>query len=371
MLRNRFAKTFGFAALAAALAVSVASNPADAGLFGDKDKNGNVKKEKKSTTIRDGNADLKSQLGGEYKGIKHAVGVRDFENDAGFGAQFNLPQNMGVMLESGLMDTGRFVLVERDKLDVVLEEQELQARGLTAQTENVAQAQKLRPARYVATGALVEVEGNESGVGGGFSVSGVRIGGNHAKAQVTIIAKLIDTTTGEIVSKQRIIGRAGRTGLNLGLTKGKFSGDIGGFLKTPIGEAIQDSVNQACLFFAKEMQDIPADASVVTVKDGNVIINRGSAHNFMPGVILTMTEKGEDLIDPDTGEILEKAEGREIGRIRVNKVSEKVSYCTVISGEKNPARGTVAAVRDLPSDFSVEAEDAADTADSEPQAKAD
>jgi hypothetical protein len=84
------------------------------------------------------------------------------------------------------------------------------------------------------------------------------------------------------------------------------------------------------------------------VKDGRVIINRGDQYNFRPGMVLAMTEKGEDLIDPETGEVLEKAKGKTIGSIRITETSEKVSYCEVVDGEKNPARGTVVEVVSVP-----------------------
>lgn len=349
---KRYLQPLGLAV--AALALVVSSTTAEAQLFGKKNKDGKPEKKDEDTKLYDGNADLAGKLGGEYKGIKHAVGVRDFDNDAGWGAEWNLPRNMAIMLESALMNTGRFVLVEREKLDIVLDEQELQARGLSAQTEgNVAGAGKLRPAKYIATGQLVEVEGSESGVGGGLNIKGFRLGGNHAKMQVTIIAKLVDTTTGEVVSSKRILGKAGRTGVNVGYTHRGVGGDLGGFEKTPAAEAIQDCLNQAAVFIAREMETMPVDATVVMVKDGRVIINRGSVHNFQPGVVLVMTEKGEDLIDPDTGEILEKAQGKAIGQIRVDKVSEKVSYCSVVTGEANPARGTVASVASMPAELAA------------------
>lgn len=336
----RFSTLCGIALSIAAIFGS-AVTPASAGWFGDKDKDGNLKKQKNGTSVRDGNKSL-DQLGlAPYSGVKHAVGVRDFENDAGFGAEWNLPRNLSIMLESALIDTGRFVLVERESLGVVLDEQDLAASGRAVQTTEVARTGQIRPAKYIATGALVEVEDKQSGLGGGFSVSGVRIGGSHGKAQVVIIAKLIDSSTGEIVSKQRIMGKAGKTGLNFGLTHGKFDGDFGGFAKTPVGEAVQDAIVQAAVFFAKEMETMPVTGSVVMVKDGKVLVNRGSIHNFTPGMVLVMTEKGEDLIDPDTGEVLEKAQGKTIGTLSVERVTEKVSYCTVVNGEANPARGTV------------------------------
>lgn len=315
--------------------------------FSDKDKKGNLKKKDKDTELRDGNMDMSAELG-PYNGVKHAVGVREFVNDAGWGSEFNLPQNLAIMMESALADTGRFVLVEREKLEAILDEQDLAASGRAAQAGGVAKTAVIRPAKYIATGSLVEVEYNESGLGGGFAISGVRIGGDHGKAQATIIAKIIDSSTGEMVAKQRIVGKAGKTGLKFGLSHGNFDGDIGGFAKTPVSEAVQDCINQAAIFFAKQLEAQPADGSVVMVKDGRVIINRGQIHNIQVGSTWDMTEKGEDLIDPDTGEVLEKAEGKKIGKLRVDQVNEKVSYCSVVEGVSDPARGTVVLMASSP-----------------------
>ncbi len=297
------------------------------------------------TKVKDGDADMGL---GEYHGIKHAVGVVDFDNDAGYRSEWEMGYNMSILLESALFDTGRFVLVEREGLGNVIGEQDLAASGRMAQANSVAQTGKLRPAKYIATGAMTEVEHNESGGGGGFNIKGFRIGGSKADAKITIIAKLIDTTTGEIVAKKRITGEAGRAKLNVGLTEGNFRGDIGGFAKTPLGEAAQDCINQAAKFFAIQMEELPASGSVVLVKGGRVIINRGELYNFRKGMILMMTEEGEDLIDPETGEILEKAEGKQIGTIRITKTTEKVSYCEVIEGEPDPERGTVVEIVSIP-----------------------
>ena len=278
---------------------------------------------------------------GEYKGLKHAVGVKDFDNEAGWRGQWELGNNLGSMLESALFDTGRFVLVERQKLTAVIQEQDLAASGRTAGARQVAQTGVIRPARYLATGAVTTVDDATSGGGGGIGYGGVRIGGSMKKAQITIIAKLIDTSTGEIVAQERITGRPGGIGMSLGLNRGGFSGALGGFTKTPLGEAAQDCINQAAKFFAKQMETFPFEGSVIRVTDrGQVIINRGSEFGVAVGQELVMSEEGEVLIDPDTGAVLGKEEGEEIGVLRIARVQEKVSYAEVVSGDKSPAVGT-------------------------------
>jgi len=294
------------------------------------------------TQTESGNADLKL---GEYKGLKHAIGCKGFDNESGWAGQWRIGDNLTAMLESALVDSGRFVLVEREMLRDVILEQDLQASGRAAKAKDVAKTGMIRSARYLATGSVTEVSDNQSGADGGIRIRGVRIGGGRSEAQVAVIVKLIDTTTGEIVAKERVVGKAGSTGIKVGLDVGGVGGELGGFRKTPLGQAAQDCINQAAAFIAKQMEEFPFEGSVVKVADGGqVIINRGAQFGVEAGRELTMGTAGETLLDPDTGEVLGKEEGRVIGRLKVARVLEKMAYCDVIEGERNPSPGTI--VRD-------------------------
>jgi curli biogenesis system outer membrane secretion channel CsgG len=293
----------------------------------------------RTTPTESANADMKL---GDYKGLKHAIGCKDFANEAGWRGQWDIGNNLTAMLESALYDTGRFVIVEREKLKDVIAEQDLAASGRTAAAKKVAQTGLIRSARYLATGVVSEVEDAQAGGGGGVSIKGFRVGGARSQAQVAIIVKLVDTTTGEIVAKERVVGRPTATGLNVGYSGSTWGGDLGGFQKTPLGQAAQDAINQAASIIAKKMETFPFEGSVVKVTDkGQIIINRGSEFGVESGQVLLLQEEGEQLIDPDTGEILDQEEGDVVGKVRVAKVSEKVSYCDVVEGEKNPPPGTI------------------------------
>lgn len=283
---------------------------------------------------------------GEYKGLKHAIGVTTFDNEAGWRGQWELGDNLATMLESALYDTGRFVLVERGQLNEVIAEQDLAASGRMAKSTKVAQTGKLRSARYIATGAITTVaEGNQGG-GGGFNVGGFNIGLKGKKSEVTIIAKLVDTTTGEIVAKERITGKPGGIGISLGYSGSGFGGNLGGFTETPLGEAAQDAINQAAKWFATQMEEFPFEGSVIKVSGkGKVILNRGSEFGVQVGQEMVMVEQGEELVDPDTGALLGMEEGEDIGRLKITKVTDKVSYADVIEGEDDPAPGTTVKLR--------------------------
>ncbi len=293
---------------------------------------------KAKTKTTSGNADMGL---GEYKGLKQAIGVVGFENQGGYSGSWKIGNNLTIMLESALYDSGRFVVVERNQLKKVIAEQDLAASGRTAKAKKVAQTGKIRPAKYLASGAVTEVEESQSGGGGGIGFGGFRVGGNKSEAQVTVIVKLIDSTSGEIIAKERIVGKAGSTGLKVGMSKFGINTDMGGFKKTPLGQAAQDCINQAVVFIAKKMEEFPFEGSVIKVGSKGVIINRGSKFGLEVGQTLVMAEEGEVLMDPDTGEILDEEEGEEIGKLKVTKVKKKISYCDVTEGEENPERGTV------------------------------
>ncbi|MDA0576949.1 MAG: hypothetical protein O3B24_02505 [Verrucomicrobia bacterium] len=291
------------------------------------------------TKTTQGNADMGL---GEYAGLKHAIGCTEFENEAGWHGNWEIGKNLTVMLESALYDTGRFVVVEREKLTSIVAEQDLAASGRTAKAKDVAQTGKLRSARYLATGAVTEVDDGQSGGNAGISVKGFRIGGRKNETQVTIILKLIDTTTGQLVAKERIVGKAGGTGLDVGLNVGGISTDMGGFKKTPLGQAAQDCINQAAALVAKQMEEFPFEGSVIkSTGTGSVIINRGSEFGVEVGQNLVIATEGEELIDPSSGEILGKEEGEIIGKLTVTKTQEKISYCDVTEGDKAPPPGAV------------------------------
>jgi curli biogenesis system outer membrane secretion channel CsgG len=293
----------------------------------------------RGTKTESGNAEMNL---GEYKGLKHAIGVKGFKNEAGWRGSWNLGDNLTVMLESALLDSGRFVVVQREQLKDIIAEQDLAASGRAAGAKKVAQTGKIRPAKYIASGAIVEAQENTAGGDGGINIRGFRLGGAKSTAQITAIITLTDTTTGEIVAKERVVGKAGSVGLRVGYS-GAIGGELGAFVKTPMGEAAQDVINQAVVFLARKMKDMPFEGNVVQVaRNGQIIINRGSEFGVKVGQRLVMVEQGEELIDPTTGELLGTEEGEEIGTLKIVRVTEKVSYGEVEgNGEKNPEPGTI------------------------------
>jgi curli biogenesis system outer membrane secretion channel CsgG len=290
----------------------------------------------RKTQTADGNADLGLP---PYNGIKHAVGVVPFENTSFWKSDIDLQESMAVMLENVLLQSNRFVVVDRENMDATLGEQDLQSGGRAAKAGNVAQTGQVRSARYLARGQITGVEAQESGGGGGIRVGKFNVGASGGKAQIEMIIKIWDSTTSQVIASQRIIGKAGNRGFTVGFQDRGLGGEIGGFSKTPVGEAAYDCIVQAVKFMAQKFEDYKIEGSVVTVTgDGRIVINRGSEFNVNVGDQFQVREVGEVLIDPGTGEILDRIEGDITSTIKVDRVTEKVAYCSLVSGEL-PVRG--------------------------------
>lgn len=282
--------------------------------------------------------DTKGSQMGAYSGIKHALGVVDFEIAAGCSFEDSNRENMRAMLESALFATNRFVIVERGNLDAVMNEQDLASSNRASKSSGVAQTGKIRSARYLATALITEASSNTSGDSGGVRIHGFSIGGSSSKSSIVLVVKLIDTTTSEVVASERIRGEAGKAGLNLGYSGHGWGGELGTFAKTPIGEAAQDCINQAVKFIAGKMESYPLEGNIVSASEQAIIINLGENYGIRPGQNFVIRRKGEQLTDPETGEILGSSEGETLGVIEVVSTKEKISTCKLVTGDM-PQRG--------------------------------
>lgn len=170
---------------------------------------------------------------------KPVLGVAEFTNTSGAGWwRGGMGWELSGTVANELASGGHFQVVERSKLEHVLREQNLGASGRIAQG-TAAQIGNLTGAQYLVMGTVTAYEESVSGKGGGFSLGPVRLGGQKEDAYVSVDLRVVDTTTGQITHSRAIEANAGSGGLSVGLTHGIFSGDLGGFEKTPAGKAVR------------------------------------------------------------------------------------------------------------------------------------
>jgi len=161
------------------------------------------------------------------------------------------------LLVDELVNDGTFRIIERKRLDAIMAEQDLaQSERADPSAKTLVQIGKLLGARYVVTGSVTKfgTEQSQKSVSGGGWGSGFGIGSvgtSKGKAHVAIAARIIDTTTGEIMASAKGEGTSKRSGLLLAGAGGGAAGGLGQihfgsseFRDTILGEATDVAVKQ-------------------------------------------------------------------------------------------------------------------------------
>jgi len=273
-------------------------------------------------------------------GHKKIVAVSSFENKTTYSGQQNLGDGMADQLTDALMQSGQFVVLERQTLGDVFEEQDLAQTGRMAKSKS-ARTGKATSAQVLVKGTVTEFEEQSGGSGTGVKLPfGVSLGGKKGEAHVGVIIRLIDTTTGQVLDSQRVEGKAKSGGFKLGLDIGGVDFGTDSFKKTPLGKAMQIAIDNAVAFIAAKLKDIPFQGSVIKASGSDVYISAGERTGAAVGDTFAVYSVGEELIDPDTGELL-GSEEEKIGTVKIYSVSEKYSKAKVTDGGTGIKKGDV------------------------------
>lgn len=186
---------------------------------------------------------------------KPVIGVSEFTNDTSAAWWYGgVGDDLADMLTNELAGTNKFKVVERAKLGPVLEEQDLAASGRVSKATG-AKIGKLTGAEYLIMAELSAFETDVKGTGGGVSFRGVSLGGKKEDAYMAVDLRVINTTTGEIEFTRTVEARASSGGLNVGLYRGGFGGNLSKYEKTPTGKAIRAVVMEISEYLACAMVD--------------------------------------------------------------------------------------------------------------------
>lgn len=272
--------------------------------------------------------------------LKKLVAVESFENKAGAASSWEIGDGMADMLTDALIQSGNFIVLERQALESVLQEQDFAASGRTTTAGATASIGKMPPAQILIRGAITEFDESKKGGGQGLNIRGFNVNMNRDTAHVAVIIRLIDTSTGEVLDSQRVEGNAEAGGLGFDFSGSGFGFGQEGFSKTPLGKATQIAIDNAVDYVTQKMRAIPWEGKVVTVQGETIIINSGTNTGIQVGDQFTVFHKGEDFIDPDTGMLL-GSDTSQIGVIEVVNVQEKFSKAVAVSGSGFQAKDIV------------------------------
>jgi curli biogenesis system outer membrane secretion channel CsgG/peptidoglycan hydrolase-like protein with peptidoglycan-binding domain len=163
---------------------------------------------------------------------------------------------MADMLNDALLQSNRFIVLDRQALKDVLQEQDLAASGRISR-ETAAPIGEVEGADLLIKGAITEFEPGSAGAGAGaglgfFGLPGAVLGGvlgGMRQSHVAMIIQVVDARTSRMLFSTTVEGKA--NDFNLGGFLGGFGGGVGGvaglggWQKTPVEKAIRIAILQA------------------------------------------------------------------------------------------------------------------------------
>jgi len=177
--------------------------------------------------------------GSAFAAGKPSVGVAEFKNESGAGWwRGGVGWELSGMLSNELSSTGNFRVVERNKLDKVLEEQNLAASG-RVRSGTGAKMGQVTGADYLVFGTVTSYEENTANTGGGLSFRGISLGGKKSEAYIAVDVRVVNASTGEVDYSRTIEGRSSGGGVSVGVFRGGFGGNLAHEENTPAGKAIR------------------------------------------------------------------------------------------------------------------------------------
>ena len=132
------------------------------------------------------------------------VAVMDFDYGTvnHWWGQYDIGKGMADQVVDSLVNDGTFRVIERKKLDTVLAEQDFaQSDRADPSAAKLAKIGKVLGVKYIISGSITKFGGEEKSYGAG-GIGGGKIGGlglKKAKTYVTLTARMIDATSGEIL----------------------------------------------------------------------------------------------------------------------------------------------------------------------------
>lgn len=232
-----------------------------------------------------------------------------------------------------LMETGKFMVLEREAMEALLNEKAIKE-------ENTGQDQKgkIVPAQFLVKGALTDFEMNSKGGGGGVSIGGsigsVRLGGKVTEAKVGMNVRMFDVDTSELLATESASKSVQAKGFDVGGWVNSVGADFGAYERSPLGEATTKAIDQAVDLIVKKLGSQPWQCLVADYddKEKELTLNAGSEVGVSEGNVFEVYKVTKVIKDPETGAILGKKTAK-IGTIKVTSVEKKFSLASVIDGE--------------------------------------
>jgi curli biogenesis system outer membrane secretion channel CsgG len=254
-------------------------------------------------------------------GLKRKVAIARFSNETRYGQSFFLDQNQDRIgkqavdiLSARLLETDKFILLERTDLDKI--NQELKQGDVTP-LKNMAD--------YLIVGSVTEFGRKDTGETGIFS---------RTKKQ-TVFAKvhirLLDVYSGQILYSEEGEGEAfSEAGTVFGV------GGRAGYDSTLNDKALEAAITNLSSNVIENLLDKPWRSYLLGYEDDYLIMAGGKHQNIKSGEVFQVQLKGKSVKNPQTNMNM-TLPPKKLARIKVVSFSgdqpeNEISLCEIVSG---------------------------------------
>jgi len=282
----------------------------------DKTKVESVKQPPKvSQTISKAQPDAKA-------GLKRKVAIARFTNETKYGQGFFIDKNSDRIgkqavdiLSAKLLETGKFILLERADLDKINKEL------------SMADMKPLKnSADYLIVGSITEFGRKEVSDVGIFS----RVKKQVAIAKVHI--RMVDISTGQLIYSEEGEGESfSEAGQVFGV------GATAGYDSSLNDKAIESAIGNLSSNIIEKLLDKPWRGYILGVEGGQFIISGGKSQNIKPTDLFVVVQEGQKVKNPQTNmEII--LPGKAIAELKVitslgDTPENEVSLCNLVQGD--------------------------------------
>ena len=259
---------------------------------------------------------------GAKQGLKRKVAIARFTNESKYGQSFFIDENNDRIgkqavdiLSSKLVETEKFILLERVDLDKITKELNM---------ENYKPLKNM--ADYLIVGSVTEFGRRDQGKVGIFSRTKRQIA--FAKVHV----RLIEVRSGQILYSEEGEGEAfSEAGTVFGV------GERAGYDSAINDKALEAAITDLASNIIENLLDRPWRSYILGFEDNKLIIAGGKLQNISNGDIFQVIQEGKKVKNPQTNMMI-TLPGTQIGKIKAvmfigDNPETEVTLCDIIEGD--------------------------------------
>ena len=257
-----------------------------------------------------------------------------------FGTNQDVGKGIADILVDRLVTSGAYSVIERKELDKVIGEQNF-ANSDRADASSAAKIGRVLGVDAIIIGSITQFgrDDKKTDVAGGgvanrlgkYGIGG--ISRSKASAVVQITARMIDTSTAEILASVQGHGEESKGGTGILGSGGSYAGMGAGALdmksknfgETILGAAVNKAVTEVANGLDQKAGSLPTNTVTIdglvadASPDGTLVVNVGSAAGVKVGAQLLVKRNVKDITDPATGKVIRHVENS-IGTMTVTEV---------------------------------------------------